>query len=74
VNEGVWGAGGYFYLGKRIPWVTCDWPQDFAFRQAIGDIRFNRAITFEGRALAELQAAGFRPLRQVGRETELTRD
>ncbi|MCI0573525.1 MAG: mannosyltransferase, partial [Myxococcaceae bacterium] len=73
VNEGLWGAGGYFYLGRRLPWLTCDWPQDAAFRHAVGDPRFNRAITFEGRALAELQAAGFRVVGQVGRETLLER-
>ena len=28
VNEGLWGSGGFFYLGKRIVWLTCDWPQD----------------------------------------------
>jgi hypothetical protein len=74
VNEGLWGSGGFFYLGKRIPWLTCDWPRDATFQQAIRDSRFNRAITFEGRALTELEAAGFHRVRQVGRETELARD
>ena len=73
VNEGLWGAGGYFYLGRRIPWTTCDWPQDAAFQQAVRHPAFNRAVTFEGRALAELQAAGFRVVGQVGRETLLAR-
>ncbi|XXF79808.1 glycosyltransferase family 39 protein [Myxococcaceae bacterium GXIMD 01537] len=74
VNEGLWGAGGYFYLGKNLPWRTCDWPHDAAFRASVADPRFNRAVTFEGRALAELQAAGFRVAGQVGRETILVRD
>ncbi len=73
VNEGVWGAGGFFYLGKPIAWLTCDWPRDPAFRQAMADRRFNRAITFEGRALDALQAAGFRVTATVGRETVLAR-
>lgn len=73
VNEGLWGAGGYFYLGKRIPWLTCDFPSDSGFRIAIGDARFNRAITFEGRALDALDAAGFRVVGTVGRETMLAR-
>ncbi len=73
VNEGLWGSGGFFYLGKRIPWLTCDWPQDGNFRLAMGDRRFNRAITFEGRALDALQAAGFRVTQTVGRETVLAR-
>jgi len=40
---------------------------------AMRDRRFNRAITFEGRALAELQAAGFHVVGQEGRETVLAR-
>ncbi len=73
VNEGLWGSGGFFYLGKRISWLTCDWPEDRAFRQAMADGRYNRAITFEGRALQALQAAGFRVTESVGRETVLAR-
>jgi GPI mannosyltransferase 3 len=74
VNEGLWGAGGFFYIGRNIPWRTCDWPHDEAFQAAMGDARFNRAVSFEGRALTELQAAGFRVVGQVGRETVLARD
>ncbi len=73
VNEGLWGSGGFFYLGKRIPWLTCDWPSDASFRLAMGDGRFNRAITFEGRGLEALGAAGFRITGTVGRETMLER-
>ncbi|HUM10673.1 MAG TPA: mannosyltransferase [Myxococcaceae bacterium] len=73
VNEGLWGAGGFFYVGKPIPWLTCDWPQDGAFRAAMRDPRFNRVVTFEGRALVELQAAGFRMIGTEGRETILAR-
>jgi len=74
VNEGLWGAGGFFYLGKRIPWLTCDWPHDSAFQWALQDMTFNRAVTFEDRALDELQAGGFRIVRRIGRETILTRE
>jgi hypothetical protein len=73
VNEGLWGAGGYFYIGKHIPWLTCDFPTDTSFRIAMGDARFNRAITFEGRALDALTAAGFHVVGTVGRETMLAR-
>lgn len=73
VNEGVWGAGGFFYVGRNIPWWTCDWPQDAAFRAASTDKRFDRAVTFEGRALTELHALGFHDVEQVGRETILAR-
>lgn len=74
VNEGLWGSGGYFYIGKNIPWGTCDWPQDAQFQAAMRDPRINRAVTFEDRALAELQAAGFRVVERHGRETVLARD
>ena len=40
----------------------------------MADRTFNRAVTFVGRALAELQAGGFRVVGQVGRETILARD
>jgi len=73
VNEGLWGSGGFFYIGKKIPWLTCDWPHDVAFQQAMRDARFNRVVTFEGRALAELEAAGFRVIGVEGRETILGR-
>ncbi len=73
VNEGVWGAGGYFYVGKNIPWTVCDYAADGSFQQAMADARFNRAITFEGRELDALQAHGFRVIAQIGRETILSR-
>jgi GPI mannosyltransferase 3 len=73
VNEGLWGAGGYFYLGKEIPWLTSDFASDASFRIAMADARFNRALTFEGRALEALRAAGFQVTGQVGRETLLSR-
>ncbi|WP_426757365.1 glycosyltransferase family 39 protein [Myxococcus sp. Y35] len=74
VNEGLWGSGGFFYVGKRIPWRTCDWPHDAAFQRALHDRTFNRAVTFEDRALEELQAGGFRIVRKIGRETILSRE
>jgi hypothetical protein len=74
VGEGLWGAGGFFYIGKDIPWLTCDFPQDQAFQHAIHNPAFNRAVTVDGRTLPELQAAGFRVVKQVGRQTVLVRD
>ncbi len=73
VNECQWGSGGFFYIGKNIPWLTCDWPRDWNFQQAVANPVINRAVTFEGRALHELQASGFRVVGQVGRETILVR-
>lgn len=66
VNEGVWGAPGFFYLGKNVPWFTCDIPQDGRFVQAMATPAFNRAITWDDRALNELQAAGFQVLETQG--------
>ena len=73
VNEGLWGSGGYFYLGKNIPWATCDWPSDFNFQRAMRDHRFNRCVSYDGRAISELQAAGFRLIDQIGLASILER-
>jgi len=73
VGDGIWGVGGYFYVGKRIPWTVADSPQDRSFQDAVRAPQFNRAVTIEGHALAELQQAGFRITGQEGRETILAR-
>ncbi|MFN0061528.1 MAG: mannosyltransferase [Myxococcaceae bacterium] len=73
VNEGVWGSGGFFYLGRKMPWLNADWPSDRTFQHAVRNPSFNRAITFEGRCLSELKAAGFREQWRLGRETLLVR-
>jgi len=73
VNEGLWGAGGFFYVGKMIPWLTCDWPSDHNFQLAIRDRQFNRSISYDLRAIPELQAAGFRVVDQIGHASILAR-
>jgi len=73
VGEGIWGSGGYFYIGKRIPWTVADWPQDGNFQAAMRAPQINRAVTINGQCLAELQQAGFRVAGQEGRETILER-
>lgn len=73
IGDGLWGVGGFFYIGKNIPWLTCDTPADYAFQFALHDRRFNRVVTFEDHALPELQAAGFRMIDRLGRETLLAR-
>ena len=72
VNEGRWGSGGYFYIGRNIPWYNCDFPEH-ALRIVQADPRVNRAITFEGRAIPELESAGFQIVERIGRETILAR-
>ncbi|WP_241758352.1 glycosyltransferase family 39 protein [Myxococcus landrumensis] len=74
VAEGLWGAGGFFYLGKEIPWLTCDWPRDEAFQVAMRERRFNRVVTIDDRTLPELEAAGFRTVERFGRQSLLVRD
>jgi hypothetical protein len=73
VNEGLWGSGGFFYIGRPIPWLTCDWPSDPMFQLAMRDRRFNRAVTYDERALAELEASGFTPIEKLGEATILAR-
>lgn len=66
VNEGVWGAPGFFYLGKNIPWFPCDFAEDGRFQQAMVTPSFNRAVIWDDRALAQLQQAGFEVLETDG--------
>lgn len=73
LNEGVWGAPGFFYLGKNIPWFPCDEAADGRFQQAMATPAFNRAVTWDDRALAELQAAGFKLLEADGQAKLLGR-
>ncbi len=78
VNEGLWGAAGHFYLGVNIPWCTCDFPTDSCFQMASQCSKesiargaqcpaaFNRVVTTDGRAEAELEKAGFALLERRG--------
>lgn len=66
VNEGLWGAPGFFYLGKNIPWFPCDFAEDGRFQQAMATPGFNRAVIWDDRALEQLQAAGFQVLEVDG--------
>lgn len=73
VGEGVWGSGGFFYLGRRLPWTVADWPQDASFQGAMRTPQVNRAVTINGQALEALQQSGFRVVGEEGRETILAR-
>jgi hypothetical protein len=73
VGDGLWGAGGYFYIGKNIPWFPCDFAHDPRFRSAMANPIYNRAVIYDGRTLAELKAAGFSVVEQIGRATVLAR-
>ncbi|MBX7116974.1 MAG: mannosyltransferase [Myxococcaceae bacterium] len=66
IPEGIWGAPGFFYLGKNIPWFTCDFPADPRFQQAVRSPVFNRVVSVDGHGEKELLAAGFKELAQDG--------
>ena len=57
--EGIWGTGGYFYLGGQLPFCSCDFAADACFQVAMSDARFNRVVVWAHRADAELTAAGW---------------
>jgi 4-amino-4-deoxy-L-arabinose transferase-like glycosyltransferase len=68
MNDGLWGAPGFFYVGKNIPWCPCDFPHDGCFQMAARDARFNRAVywsngkgseTRDAQTKAAFEAAGF---------------
>jgi hypothetical protein len=70
LNEGLWGSGGFFYLGQNLPWFTCDFPEDPRFQAAMADPRFNRGLSWsngneaerprDARAEQAFLAAGFK--------------
>lgn len=76
MNEGMWGSGGYFYLGQNVPWCPCDFPQDPCFQAAARDARFNRGVYWsngndaekprDAQAEAAFVAAGFRLVERRG--------
>ena len=63
----------FFYLGKNIPWFPCDVPEDGRFGQAMAAPIFNRAVTWDDRALPELLASGFTVLKTDGQAKLLVR-
>ncbi len=73
VGDGVWGTGGYFYMGKPIPWTWADWARDYNFQGAVGDARVNRAITYDERELQALKDRGFVVEAVIDRATVLSR-
>jgi GPI mannosyltransferase 3 len=73
VGEGVWGAPGYFYLGKNIPWFPCDFAHDGRFIQAMATPAYNRAVIYDDSALAALEQAGFKVLEVQDRSKLLGR-
>ncbi len=76
MNEGMWGSGGFFYLGRDIPWCPCDFPSDPCFQVASRDPRFNRGVYWsnqnpaegdrDARSEAAFVAAGFRLVERRG--------
>lgn len=83
LNEGVWGSGGFFYLGRNIPWFPCDFPEDPRFQAAMADPRFNRGVAWsngdpaerdrDARAEQAFLAAGFRLAQRRGQASLFVR-
>jgi hypothetical protein len=73
VGDGLWGVGGFFYIGKPIPWNRCDSPQEPTFQMAMREPQINRVVTYNGIGIGELQSSGFRVLDRIGRATVLER-
>jgi 4-amino-4-deoxy-L-arabinose transferase-like glycosyltransferase len=74
LNDGVWGAGGYFYIGKRIPWLASGKGSDPAYLAALETPEYNRAVTYDDVALPELLRAGFHVTERIGRAAILERE
>lgn len=69
VGDGMWGSGGFFYLGKNIPWTMCDFPEDPRFQGAMQAAEVNRVVTWGSVAAQELQAARFVAGERIGEAT-----
>ena len=67
------GGGRLLLRGEAHPVADLRLPPRSGVQLAMRDGRFNRVVTFEGRALPELQAAGFRVIGLEGRKTLLAR-
>ncbi len=86
INDGLWGAGGNFYLGTDIPWCTCDFAEQPCFQMAARCSKsaiasgqpcaavFNRVVTTDTRAETELTQAGFVLLERRGESSLWGRD
>jgi GPI mannosyltransferase 3 len=78
----VWGSGGYFYLGRNIPFCRCDFPSEDCFRVAARDGRFNRAVYWSNgddperdrSTAAAFEAAGFHLAKVRGLASLFVRD
>jgi hypothetical protein len=73
VGDGIWGVGGFFYIGKPIPWNRCDSPQDAQFQLALQERRVNRVVTYGEIGIRELESGGFRVVERIGHATVLSR-
>lgn len=73
VGDGLWGVGGFFYIGKNIPWDRCDGPQEATFQLAMRDPRVNRVVTYLGAGNGELETSGFHVIDRIGHATVFAR-
>lgn len=74
INEGPWGTGGSFYLGKDLPWCACDEPEQACFVESLRNPAVNRALYVvdleseprNRRVTSILGSAGFQETQRVG--------
>ncbi len=74
INEGPWGSGGSFYLGKDLPWVACPEPESPCVDDSIHRPGMDRTLYVvdvddparENRIRTALQGAGFEERQRVG--------
>lgn len=73
LDERPLGTGGFFYLGRDIPWPTCISIEEPTCAAGLRNPRINRALAQSAANLKGLRAAGFRPVRTIGQEVILAR-
>ncbi len=81
MNEGLWGSGGTFYLGRDLPWCMCDTPDQPCFQMGTRDPRVDRAVYFidstnpgrNAQTLAAFEQAGFHRVEVRGQAWYLAR-
>jgi len=74
INEGQYGTGGSFYLGKDVPWCACDEPEQPCFVESLQNPAVNRALYVvdlesearNRRVTSTLGSAGFQETQRVG--------
>ncbi len=81
LNEGPWGTGGSFFIGRDLPWCAANEPDEPCFTQAVENSAINSALYVvdsenserDAHVMRRLTDAGFHPVERVGRVLRLER-